>query len=218
VKDQAGSAAERGHLYALLATVFRRPLNAEQLRRFRSAPFINALAEAGLDPGRRFVEQPEADLLDELAVDYTRLFHGPRDHITAYESIQAGPEGASLNGAAADRVREVYVSAGFAVNREAGELPDHVGVELAFMAELAGEEVQAWQNGDSEDAGGLRRAQRAFLEAHLGRWATDFADQVQAKAATAFYREFARLLGGFLETERTMLGQERPAAKTACGP
>jgi TorA maturation chaperone TorD len=215
MQDEARSAAERGNLYGLLATVFRRPLCGEQLRRFRAAPLMSALAEAGLDPGPRFATQAEADLLDELAVDYTQLFHGPRDHIAAYESIQTGPEDAPLNGAAADRVRDVYASAGFTVNREAGELPDHIGVELAFMAELAGEEALARQAGDGAAANKLRRVQRDFMEVHLGRWAADFADQVRARATTAFYREFARLLGGFLETERTMLGRERNAAGQA---
>jgi TorA maturation chaperone TorD len=209
--DRAQAAAERGSVYELLATVFRQPLSGDQLRRLRSKPLAQALANAGLDLGHGFLEAQEAMVLEELAIDYTQLFHGPRDQITPYESVQTGREGASLNGRAAEQVRDFMALAGFELNAEAHELHDHIGVELAFVAGLAGEEAQAWRAGDASAARQRLATQRSFMDAHLGRWAPRFAHAVQAKAETDLYREMGRLLAAFIESERTMLALEGAA-------
>jgi len=153
VQVSAG-AAERGHVYEFLATVFRRPLDARHLERLRAPEMLAAMSAAGIDPGDDFAKGDSAVLLDRLAIDYTQLFHGPGEHIAPYEGVQLGVDD-ELMGAAADEVRGFMANVGFAVPSESGELPDHVSVELAFLGALARREAEALASGTKR-----RRASR----------------------------------------------------------
>ncbi len=194
-------AAQRAGLYALLAGVFRRPLDGVQLARLRDPVLLEALVDAGIDPGEDFTKETDTALLDRLAIDYTQLFHTAADRVIPYEGVQTGLSD-QLMGAAAQSVRAFMAQAGYAVHPQSGELPDHIWVELAFMGELTHREAQALCAGDKETADLALALQRRFLEQHLGRWASSFAQQVQAAAATPFYRDMAVLLDGFIASER----------------
>jgi TorA maturation chaperone TorD len=195
------AAAERGHVYELLAVVFRRPLDARQLERLRAPEMIAAMSAADIDPGNDFAKGHSAALLDRLAIDYTQLFHGPGEHIAPYEGIQRGVDD-ELMGAAADEVRGFMAKVGFSVPPECGELPDHISVELAFMGELARREAEALASGDEKTAQLAASLQRRFMTVHLERWAEQFASKVRSRAETTFYAAMARLLSNFMADER----------------
>jgi TorA-specific chaperone len=195
------TAAARGQLYDLLATVFRRPLDAHRLERLRAPEMLAAMAAAAIDPGEDFINGDGEALRDRLAIDYTQLFHGPVERISPYECIQLG-DGDELMGAAADEVRQFMAEVGFAVPPESGELPDHISVELAFMAELARREAEALEADDRKTAEFTESLQRRFLAAHLGRWAERFARKVWDRATTPFYAAMAELLSGYIADER----------------
>ena len=193
--------AARGHVYDLLVTVFRCPLDAGRLNRLRTPEMLAAMSAAGIDPGNDFISGDSADLLNQLAIDYTQLFNDPVERIAPYECIQRG-DGDDLMGAAADEVRRFMAEVGFAVPPEGGELPDHISVELAFMGELARREAGALGAGDQETAEFSASVQRRFLAAHLGRWAERFARKVWSRATTPFYAAMAELLAEFVAEER----------------
>ena len=197
----AKTAAARAHVYDLLATVFRRPLNACHLERFRAPEMLAAMSSAGIDPGEDFLHGDSEVLLDRLAIDYTQLFHGPGEHIAPYECIQLG-DSDELMGTAADEVRRFMAEVGFIVPPENGEIPDHISVELAFMAELARREAEALEAGDHKTAEFAASLERRFLVAHPGRWAERFARRVWDRATTPFYGAMAELLTGFIADER----------------
>ena len=191
----------RGHVYDLLATVFRRPLDASRLERLRAPEMLAAMSAAGIDPGNDFVEGNSEALLDRLAIDYTHLFNDPVERIAPYECIQCG-DGNDLMGTAAGQVRRFMAGGGFSVPPEAGEPPDHISVELAFMGELARREADALGTGDQKTADFAGSIQRRFLSAHLGRWADRFAHKVRERATTPFYAAMAELLSSFIADER----------------
>jgi len=193
--------AARGHVYDLLVTVFRRPLDAGRLARLRAPEMLAAMAAAGVDPGDDFIKGGGEAVLDQLAIDYTHLFNDPVERIAPYECIQCG-DSDDLMGAAANEVRRFMAEVGFSVPPETGELPDHIGVEMAFMAELARREADACAAGDQETADFAASVQRRFLAAHLGRWAGRFAHKVRSRAKTPFYAAMAELLAGFIAEER----------------
>jgi len=197
----ATTAAARGQLYDLLATVFRRPLDARRLELLRAPEMLAAMSAAAIDPGQDFINGEGEALLDRLAIDYTQLFHGPVERISPYECIQLG-DGEDLMGAAAEEVRRFMAEVGFSVPPETGELPDHISVELAFMAELARREAEALESNDRKTAEFIASLQRRFLAAHLGRWAERFARKVWDRAATPFYAAMAELLSGYIADER----------------
>ena len=194
-------ATARAQVYELLAAVFRRPLNARQLEGLRTTDMLAAMAAAGIDPGDGFTTDPFETVLDRLAIDYTQLFHGPETHIVPYQSVLLD-KGDELMGPAALEVRNFMAQAGFEVTRDSGELPDHIGVELAFLAALAQREAAARETDDAQTAERIGLLQRQFLAAHLGRWAGLFADKVQARASTGFYAAMADFLARFVATER----------------
>jgi len=197
----ATTAAARGQLYDLLATVFRRPLDTRRLELLRAPEMLAAMSAAAIDPGQDFINGEGEALLDRLAIDYTQLFHGPVERISPYECIQLG-DGEDLMGAAAEEVRRFMAEVGFSVPPETGELPDHISVELAFMAELARREAEALESNDRKTAEFIASLQRRFLAAHLGRWAERFARKVWDRAATPFYAAMAELLSGYIADER----------------
>lgn len=201
MSDGAAITAEaRAHVYDLLATVFRRPLDAGRLERLRAPEMFAALAAAGIDAGEDFTTGDAVVLLDQLAVDFTQLFHGPEDRIAPYECIQLGNDD-ELMGAAAEEARRFMADAGFTVPAESGELPDHISVELGFMGELAHREAEALKAGDNETAKLAASLESRFLDAHLGRWAIRFALRVRERATTPFYAAMATLLSGFIADE-----------------
>ena len=104
-------------------------------------------------------------------------------------------------GAAAEEVRRFMAEAGFAVPPETGELPDHISVELTFMAELARREAKALEADDHKTAEFAASLQRRFLTTHLGRWAERFARKVWDRATTPFYAAMAELLSGHIADE-----------------
>ena len=108
-----------------------------------------------------------------------------------------------LMGPAAQRVRSFMAEVGFEVAPESGELPDHISVELAFMAELARREAEACSNGDIERQRRCVVIQSRFLSEHLGRWAGFFAEKVRDRADTRFYADFAGLLASFVAEDCT---------------
>ena len=197
----SSDAAARGHVYELLATVFRRPLDAGLLERLRAPEMLAAMSAAGVDPGDDFTGGDSETLLDQLAIDYTQLFHGPVDRIAPYESIQFG-NGDELMGAPAGEVCRFMAEVGFTVMPETGELPDHISVELAFMGELAHREAEALAVDDHKTAELTASLQSRFLAEHLGRWAERFARKVLDRAVAPFYAAVAGLLRGFIADER----------------
>jgi TorA maturation chaperone TorD len=178
--------AARGHVYDLLVTVFRRPLDAGQLNRLRAPEMLAAMEAAGIDPGDDFISGDSEVLLDRLAIDYTQLFNDPVERIAPYECIQRG-DGGDLMGDAADEVRRFMAEVGFSVPPESGEMPDHISVELAFMGELARREAAAIEAGDQKMVELAASLQRRFMAAHLGQWAERFARKVWRRATTPFY-------------------------------
>lgn len=194
-------AAERGNVYALLATVFRRPLDAAQLDRLRSPALLDAMRSEGINPGEEFVSGDPKTILDCLAIDYTQLFHTSADRMLPYEGFQTG-KNHQLMGPMSHSVREFLAEAGYIVAPDSGEFPDHISVELAFMSELAHREAEATRQDDGRTAERAALFQRRFLNEHLGRWAVAFANKVENAATTPFYRGMAALLAGFIADEQ----------------
>jgi len=203
----AAIAEERSDLFRFLSRVLRAPLSARMLRKIRSKAFMEALSTAGVTLDSEFVAGAEASLLEALAVDFTFLFHGPGGHIAPYESVQTGRDGGELNGRATKAVRHAIETSGFYVDPEARQLPDHISVELEFMAELAREESSAWAQSDSAAAGDLVVRQSEFVKNHLQEWVPEFCRKVRERASTQFYRQIAGLLADLVERERAELDQ-----------
>ena len=158
----------------LFASIFHREADVALLREMKRRRdelkgVLGGDPLAGLD-----VDRPE-EALGELAVEFCRLFVGPRGHMPPVESVALG-EG-RFWGDSTVAALAFYQSSGVAAPDDFRLLPDHVSVELDFVAML---ETQ-----------GRREEARAFARGHLLRWLPAFVRHIDERAALAFYRVWA---------------------------
>jgi TorA maturation chaperone TorD len=198
-------ARQRSNIYGLLASVYRQEVNADLLHQVKDPQFLGVLSDLGIQLTSDFLQKPEEELLDDLAVEFAGLFLGPGGHISPHESVhhqRDGVESGMLWGEATVEVKKFIESAGLDYDPEYTGLPDHISVELEFMEALARHEEQAWSEDDDEEAFRCLDMERRFLDEHLSRWVPAFCDKVMAAAELPFYREMAALTKNFIEFER----------------
>lgn len=139
----------------------------------------------------------------ELRADHVALFIAPGDkYVPPYESVYTDRDSltgrALVMGPSTIKVREFYAKAGLS---PLGELPDHIGIEMAFMGLLCEKEAELWSTGNEERARHYRKQEKEFLQQHLSRWIDEYLDAITSKAGTGFYRAIARLAKDFIHLE-----------------
>lgn len=129
-----------------------------------------------------------------LEREFTRLFLGPGQPVAhTHESVYR--EGRTLGDTTLD-VRHRLATEGLA---PAGRtLPDHIGIELAFMGHLAAREALAWNRGDDEEAGDYIARQESFIQEHLTTWLPQFCHRVLVGRPHAHYANLARRTQDFV--------------------
>lgn len=167
-----------------------------------SPELIVAFAGAGIHLGDDFGAGKIMDLADDLAIEYTRLFLGPGKHISPHESVQLKRGSGILWGPETSAVRQAYRAAGFDMGEAETNIPDHLSVELDFLALLAREEAQAWAGQGQDRTAKFLQLQHSFISDHLGKWAARFCAKVKEEAEFSFYPAFADLLRGYLSGEK----------------
>lgn len=139
--------------------------------------------------------------VDDLLLDYTRLFLGPM-HILAkpYGSVWLEGDKTLMDGTSL-AVAELYREGGFDIDEDCRELPDHVAVELEFLYLLIFRENEARLAGDADRLGRVTDLKARFLDQHLGRWIRPFTSAVRDGAQSGFYRHLADLTRLFVDME-----------------
>ncbi len=217
----------RSALYAALAEAFALP--AEGSFPQTAQRLLDALSVAGevctapdfraaREDLRAFLRDPTLvtnGYVSTMRVVYARLFVGPgRPAAHPYESVYRHPEGWVM-GPWAVQVRRDYEAEGLSLPADSRELPDHVSLELDFMAHLTAGEAAAWADGQPAVAAEWRRKEFAFLRDHLARWLPAFCGRVLAATDHPFYAPLARLTGAFVpfDLAQTGVGPVRDRAR-----
>jgi TorA maturation chaperone TorD len=197
-------ARQRSNVYGLLASVYRQEVNADLLHQVKDPQFLGVLSDLGIQLRSDFLQKPEEELLDDLAVEYAGLFLGPGGHISPHESVhhQRGDGSGLLWGESTAEVKRFIESTGLSYGAEYKGLPDHISVELEFMQQLTLREEQAWRDEDEDGALDCLKTEKKFIEEHLVRWVPVFCDKVIKEAELPFYRKMAALTKNFIEFER----------------
>jgi TorA maturation chaperone TorD len=217
----AGVAARRSELYWLLAELALTCPDGAFVARLRGDL---ARVTGTLEPGHKSADLSElggvlaqiADATDitALAVEYTRLFgsvklgHGLPP---PYESVHRNAAAASEIGLA---VMRHYASAGLDP-ADAGSPPDHLGVELKFLALLCYAECAAWRDRRKVEALQTLAAERGFLDEHLLQWAPRYWEQARAESRHDFYRKLAGCAQNSLDEDRAMINRIQLEAEAA---
>jgi len=205
IKEFAG---HRSSIYGFLAAVYRQELTSELLQQMKDHHFQEVLSSLGVKLNNGFFQNSEKELLENLAVEYARLFIGPGKHISPHESVHHKKEGVQsgqLWGELATQVKNIIKSSGLEYESEYTGMPDHISVELEFMQRVVQHEAQAWEADDDETALLCLKNEINFVDDHLLGWIPDFCEKVIETAEMPFYREMARLTRSFIEFEKQEL-------------
>jgi TorA maturation chaperone TorD len=201
IKELAG---HRSNIYGFLAAVYRQELTSELYQQMKDNEFQEVLSSLGVKLNNGFFQNSEKELLENLAVEYTRLFVGPGKHISPHESVQHKKEGVQsgqLWGELTAEVKKIIESSGLEYTSEYTGMPDHISVELEFMQQVVRREAQAWGADDDETARLCLKNEKKFIDGHLCGWIPEFCEKVIETAEMPFYREMARLTRSFIEFE-----------------
>lgn len=207
----SGVAARRSALYWLLAEFFLTcPSQAlvERLRKdlagLAGDTDVNPLAVGLATVRDALPEHADAAAIDRLAIEYTRLFGAISPSYglpPPYESVQRETAAAAELAAA---VSACYSEAGFAAIDPAVP-PDHLGVELRFMALLCHDEMQEWQRNNAEKAVQSLARQRDFLDDHVLQWVAGYLRSVHTQTQNVFFRGVAALVLDAVPADRALI-------------
>ena len=93
-------------------------------------------------------------------------------------------------------VKNWYLRFDLALASEYNEPADHIGLEFAFLADLAARTIEASEIRDGAEVQRLIAAQRGFLAQHVLPWVPRWANDVLMHARTDLYRGLAWLARG----------------------
>ncbi len=209
MKELAG---HRSNIYGLLAAIYRQEVSSDLLQHIKDPQFLGVLTQLGIELNNGFFKKPEKKLLEDLAVEYARLFLGPGKHVSPYESVhhkRDDGQWGQLWGASTAQVKKIIESSGLEYKSEYKGLPDHISVELEFLQQVVQREAQAWEEDDDKTALLCREHEKKFVDEHLFCWIPDFCERVIKAAELPFYLEMARLTRTFIEFEKEELNNSQ---------
>jgi TorA maturation chaperone TorD len=146
------------------------------------------------------------EAFDAIRFDYTRLFIGPGKVLAPpWESVYFN-ETRSIFQEKTLEVREWYCRFGLESVKIRKEPDDHIGLELNFLAHLAGQAAAALEAQNQPEYESLLDAQRQFANQHLFAWFGGWFKLVEKYARTDFYRGLALVTRGALLEVSALLG------------
>lgn len=202
--DMAEMATARANVYGLLANVFREEPSEALLSKLGEPEFSGVLQALDISLNEMFENTSHAQLAEDLALEFTRLFIGPGSHISPHESMHREArfgEQKSLWSKQTVAVKKFMAAAGLKTDDSFSGMPDHFSAEFEFMQQLLLKEAEAWTNEECELGANILTIEKRFYEEHLSQWVANFCDRVIDAARHPFYRQFSEVTKGFLDYE-----------------
>lgn len=204
--------AQRAKTYGLLSRLYRVEIDQSFLDELHAMRFPANTGNDEADRGFRLIAGYLSNLwensLEELAVDYARVFIGQGiDAFSAaypFESVYTS-EKRLLMQDARDEVLAIYRSAGLDKQDSWKEGEDHIAVELEFVKLLSERTAEALRNENDERALFYLSTQLNFMEDHLLSWVPMMTEEVQRFAQTDLYKGLALLTNGYLKADKEFL-------------
>lgn len=215
--DRIVSAAQRSRVYSLLATALAYPTRA-------GVDGIVSAADGGA-PGYPAELRPLLEDLPGIAGDlgslrqaHQRLFPQIESQETpGYETAYRGDEIFNQTAIMAD-IAGFYRAFGLEVGGPLRERPDHVTVELEYLAFLCFKEAMSAERDDREQADVCADAERTFLADHLGDWGPELGRRIERHSDDEFYRLIGGLLDRWINMRLDDLGVEPNASAGTVAP
>ncbi|MDI6728216.1 MAG: molecular chaperone TorD family protein [Thermodesulfovibrionales bacterium] len=136
--------------------------------------------------------------IEELALEYARLFIGPKNPpAVPYASFYLSESRSLMTDETID-VRKRYLEAGMAVKNLYSIPDDHISIELEFIYYLTQKIIELFEQGQREDASRLFEIRSDFLSKHMALWLPFFADRILDSTQEDFYKGAALILRGVI--------------------
>lgn len=209
----------RRDVYAFLGGAFLSPPTEQSLRALGEKEFLAGAAELfggnALESLRQYAGAAEqtAELQRQAHQEFMNLFKVPGgQYLTPYESVfrDAREVGGTqvkglLMGQSAVNVQKWYKVAAVEISDEYKDLPDHIGLELRFLAHVCTKEQEFSAAGDQDRLTRAWEIERDFLAAHVVSWAVQLRDKLYEKSQHAYFRTVADLLVEFSKRDLATL-------------
>lgn len=193
----------RAGFYRLIAGAFVEEPTRAYLEALRSEASLGALAELGVAFDADVRDTPIERLEHDLACEYTAMFASSG----GFPPVESVRRQGGFQQQAHTEICEVYRRNGFTVVPARFHVfEDNLGTELQFAAALLDRMGAALTAGDGAAARAAEKELKRFWALHLGLWVRGYASLVAKASEHSFYREMARLLRAFAESELETLG------------
>jgi len=191
----------------LLRFVFWQEPTKELLLDFFQVPLVEE--ENEIDRGlnlmnqtiRRNEDRSDA-YLEDLAIEFTRLFLGPASPIAVPFASFYLSESKRLMTEETIDIRKKYLEVGMAAKYLHSVPDDHISTELEFLAYVAQETMILYEKGDRQEASQKYEIMNDFLRNHLAQWAPIFAGQIIDNTNEDFFKGAALVLRGVIESSQ----------------
>jgi TorA maturation chaperone TorD len=131
-------------VWDLLARLYVSEPTAELVEGLRSSSLSGLFQQIDESRTEGVARETGEESLDDLVEDYTALFLGPGPHQSPHESVQTSEDAGKglLWGQVTVEVKAFMEGAGLVLPEETSLIPDHISVELQFLARLAEAEAR----------------------------------------------------------------------------
>ncbi len=175
-------------VYSLLARLWICEVDDPVLKGLSEEPLVSALEKVGL--------AFPTDSVEQLAIEYCRLFIGPKNALLPMQSVWQKTQ---LESQSASSVAKFAGLIGYELPAPA--LWDHLGVQLDLMSHF----VLATHSHENKDIDRdvACEVANSFFERHLN-WASPLLLATSQRACSPLYRSLAEVTQQFLKIERVM--------------
>lgn len=206
----------RAATYRLLARLFLKPLDEDDIALLVQADFVGQARamgpdnplHAGFNEMGRGLRRRHTGTKSVLASDYSMCFDGLATAsgkvAVPYASVFLSEKGL-LYGPQRAEVLAAFRAKGVGL-KDGLDIPeDHLAFELEFLGYLAERTAEALRNGDGERAHALVDDSRAFLQRQVLSWTGALFEVARQLLTTRFYRGAVDTAEAFLELDRAVL-------------
>jgi TorA maturation chaperone TorD len=193
---------EELHIYNLLRQVFLKEPSKEIILALPDElPDESEEINAGIKLMASAVKKNKDRLdawLEELAIEYARLFIGPQNPpAVPYASFYLSESHSLMSDETID-VRRRYLEAGMAV-KELYSIPDdHAGIEFEFIYYLTQRIIELFEKGQREESTRLYETRSDFIKEHMFKWMPLFTNKIYESTTEDFYKGLSMLSSSVL--------------------
>jgi TorA maturation chaperone TorD len=200
-------AEARRNTYAYLSQAFLSEPTEDLVSGFLDEALLSSLPgserEEDQHPLRSFAATYDGNL-ETLSHEFNALFVTPirGAYAPPFASVYlAGMMGQEPTRAA----RRFYLEAGLEIDEGNSMAPDHIGMELEFMATLCQREMTALAEGSPEDVRGIMAMERSFLKDHLLPWIPQLSEEIFIKGTSDFYKGVSQFLKDYVSFDKDLV-------------